>query len=119
MLNPQFALRKRVKRFKSQIAQASYIHLVDGLTTLPKGTYYSAVSYRKYFNAGEYFIRHTLSDYMIGQWNVAGTYRIEVPSDLVGRKVEVVERTSNVNVASQITTKALIVNVTDSNASNG
>ncbi|MGE8646245.1 hypothetical protein [Acinetobacter vivianii] len=104
-----------------QISNSSsklYPYLIDSLTALPKGTYYSAVSYRKYFNGGAYFIRHELGDYVIGQWNTAGTYRVEVPSDLVGRKVELVEKTANINIASQITTKALIINVSDSNAAN-
>lgn len=117
--DPAIRSTRTSKAFQiSNSASKLYPYLVDGLTTLPKGTYYSAVSYRKYFNGGAYFIRHELGNYVIGQWNEAGTYRIEVPSDLVGRKVEVVEKSSNINVASQITTKALIINVSDSNASN-
>lgn len=96
-----------------------YPYLVDGLTTLPEGTYYSALWYRQYFKrtaeqTAKYTVESPLGDFLYIDWHTPGKNLIELPPAYAGRQFEIVRKSSNVNLRSTVATTNLVVEVDNS-----
>jgi len=96
-----------------------YPYLVDGLTTLPDGAYYSALWYRQYFKrtaerTAKYTVESPLGDYLYLDWHTAKRDQIELPPEYAGRQFEVVRKSSNVTLLSTVATTSIVVNIDNS-----
>ena len=96
-----------------------YPYLVDGLSTLPGGASYSAVAYRKYFvrpsepkRTVQYDIPSDYGDYLYLDWH-GGDFidTIELPDYMHNRPFEVIEKTDNVELTSNISTNRIVVKI--------
>ena len=103
----------------SNSAAKVYPYLVDGLTTLPDGAYYSALWYRQYFKrsveqTAKYTVESPLGDYLYLDWHTAKMDQIELPPEYAGRQFEVVRKSSNVTLLSTVATTNIVVDIDNS-----
>lgn len=103
----------------SNSAAKVYPYLVDGLTTLPEGAYYSALWYRQYFKrsveqTAKYTVESPLGDYLYLDWHTAKMDQIELPPEYAGRQFEVVRKSSNVTLLSTVATTNIVVDIDNS-----
>jgi len=95
-----------------------YMSLVDSsnITTINKGDYYSAISYRKYFEKDPNRIAYYIVDtnegsYLYADYSELTMDRLELPAHLVGKKFEVVEKTESIEILSDYATDGITISV--------
>lgn len=112
----------QISKFDSKV----YPYLVDGLTTLTAGANYSCVAYRTYFTRpvetrriSQYEIPFEDNVYLFLDWQQGDFVDvIELRSELQGRTFEVIEKTLNVDILSNVTSEniAVKINTVENNA---
>lgn len=95
-----------------------YPRLIDSnsINKINEGDAFAAIAYRKYFKRStartcNYVVRSELGDYLYLDWHAAKTDEVELPSDLVGREFEIVEKSSNVSLLSKFASNSLLVKI--------
>lgn len=88
----------------------------DSITQINEGDAFAAIAYRKYFKRSadrtcNYVVRSELGDYLYLDWHSAKTDEIELPSDLIGREFEIVEKSSNVTLLSKFASNSILVKI--------
>ena len=88
----------------------------DSITQINEGDAFAAIAYRKYFKRStertcKYVVRSEYGDYLYLDWHTAKTDEVELPSDLVGREFEIVEKSSNVSLLSKFASNSLLVKI--------
>lgn len=98
-----------------------YPRLIDSaaITQINEGDTFAAIAYRKYFKrsaerTAKYVVRSALGDYLYLDWHTTKTDEVELPSDLVGREFEIVEKSSNVTLLSKFASNSILVNIDSS-----
>ena len=95
-----------------------YPRLIDSasITQINDGDAFAAIAYRKYFKRSadrtcKYVVRSEMGDYLYLDWHTAKTDEVELPSDLVGREFEIVEKSTNVSLLSKFASNSLLVKI--------
>ncbi|MDQ9022144.1 hypothetical protein RFI02_13625, partial [Acinetobacter sichuanensis] len=95
-----------------------YPRLIDSaaISQINDGDAFAAIAYRKYFKRSQdrtcsYAIRSELGDFLYLDWHTAKTDEIDLPSDLVGRDFEIIEKSSNVTLLSKFASNSILVKV--------
>lgn len=98
-----------------------YPRLIDSasITKINEGDAFAAIAYRKYFKRSsdrtcKYAVRSELGDYLYLDWHTAKTDEVELPSDLVGREFDIVEKSSNVTLLSKFASNSILVKIDSS-----
>lgn len=97
-----------------------YMSLVDSVDkdTINKGDYYSAISYRKYFEKDTNRIAYYIIDtnegsYLYADYSELTMDRLELPAHLVGKKFEVVEKSASIDILSDYASDGITISVND------
>lgn len=95
-----------------------YPRLIDSaaISQINDGDAFAAIAYRKYFKRSQdrtckYTVRSELGSYLYLDWHTAKTDEIDLPSDLVGRDFEIIEKSSNVTLLSKFASNSILVKV--------
>lgn len=95
-----------------------YPRLIDSasINKINEGDAFAAIAYRKYFKRStdrtcKYVVRSEYGDYLYLDWHTAKTDEVELPSDLVGREFEIVEKSTNVSLLSKFASNSLLVKI--------
>lgn len=102
-----------------QISELSKIYMscIDGLqTSLAAGDYFSAVCYRNFYKrtsarTSNYVVKKGDEYYWYMDWHTVTKDRVPAPNSLIGKQMEVVNKSANVTLLSHSITNSVVVDV--------
>lgn len=101
-----------------------YPHGIDSKISLQGGESKSAVVFRSYMDVSVIdkngiilanTVEYNGALYLYADFNAAGMYNIEIPADYCGKKIDLFEKSSNVDLISSMSSGCILVKVTSSN----
>lgn len=101
-----------------------YLYAIEtGNRTINEGDYFSTICYRNLSvrsseRTDSYVVRTNAETYVYADWHTSGIKRIELPPDIVGLPITIIEKSENVSLLSMENTGSIIARV-DSTKSYG
>lgn len=95
-----------------------YPHGIDDKLTISAGDNYSAVCFKHYLDRATIDTGGIVSQngfeyegayYIYADYSAVGIYEIDVPSNFIGKKIEILENSSNMSLLTEIATSKILV----------